>query len=318
MSSYYELESSLLDVSSKARSFSHGFHDDSEALVSSLSVFDRVVRTTNAMDRLMLVDVYGWEIYQIKRILQNINHTVVRTVRDQVITQILMVKNERVFNLSTIFENFIKGITYFYYQNSDAHSGPIYHRLYSCGPADDAFKHTLTCTKTQSQAIKKQTKTKIETCYIERMIYDNLYKNLKFYETKVGEPPQQDKGHNNRLDLTKKDFNSCFPNIDIDVDVSFDHDIPVHLTIIKKKKGLEISRETYHKPIHDAPLGLRAWQRYEYDVMVDCAKTIKNVQYRKFQTFKLQTEWVKIKKHTQSGHISRLSSTKRTESINTI
>ena len=131
MSTYYELESSLLDVSSKARSFSHRFHTDSDALVSSLSVFDRVVRNTNAIDRLMLVDVYGWEIYQIKRILQHVNHTVARTVRDQVITQILMVKNDRIFNLSTIFENFIKGITYFYYQDSEALSGPIYHRLNS-------------------------------------------------------------------------------------------------------------------------------------------------------------------------------------------
>ena len=319
---YYNLESVLLDVSSKARSYSYGVHTNTDMLVSSLSSFDMAVRAANTMDRLLLVDVYGWEIYQIKRILQKVNNTIARTVCDQVITQLLMVTNNRIFNLSVIFENFIKGITYFHYQDEEAPpSGPIYHRLYSCDSADDAFKHTLICTKNQSKELKQKTKEKIETCYIERLIYDNLYKNLKFYATKSGEPPQQDKGHNDRLDMTKKDFNSCFPDIDIGIDVSFDHDIPVSVTITRRKKGLEISRETYHKPIHDAPLGLRAWQRYEYDIMVDCMKTMGNVHYRKFQTFKLHTDWTKLKKTTQSAdmvHVAQLSSTETTQSLKTV
>jgi hypothetical protein len=300
MSTYHEIETLLLDVSSKSRRYAHGFDTNTDALIASLSAFDTAIRTASTFDRLMLTDVYGWEIYHIKRTLQNVNHTVARTVREQVITKLLMVTNNRIFNLSTIFENFIKGITYFSFQEADNPSGPIYHRLTSCGPADDAFKQTLICTKNQSKDIKNKTKEKIETCYIERLIYDNLYKNLKFYDSKAGEPPQQDKGHNDRLDLTKTDFNSCFPHIDIDVDVSFEHDIPVHVTIIRRKKGLEISRETYHKPIHDSPQGLRAWQRYEYDIMVDCTKTVGNVHYRKFQAYKLHTDWTKIKNRTQS------------------
>jgi hypothetical protein len=171
--------------------------------------------------------------------------------------------------VTLMFEQFIQGITYFDDQPLSSRP-PVYHRLFSCGTGRQAFRQTyLQCRDdgSMSKPDRQRTQKQIETCYIERLVYDELFKhdNLHFPAVNEAETPQDD-GHLYFLSQTRDDFQSCFPHMDLRVHVDFDGDVPVRLEISKTTHGKHTSTAIYIKE----SLGMQSFGKVEYDPFVRC------------------------------------------------
>jgi hypothetical protein len=128
-------------------------------------------------------------------------------------------------NFTLIFKEFIKGITYFKYQESGYIKDPVYHRLFSCGDGKHSFRTEFNrCNKTLMNKTKlKDVSMRIKTCFIERLIYQEMYLhnqfqlNIKSHLTKK----TQDQGHTHWLEQTNGDFNTCYPELSIKIKIGY-------------------------------------------------------------------------------------------------
>jgi len=137
--------------------------------------------------------------------------------------------NERKI-VTNAFNEFIKGITYFQrdHVNTDE---PVYHRDGACPPRD---MPNLKCAASISDAVKKR----IYTCYIERLIYDELW--LQIMGT------QQDGSHIRWLQDTKDAFRTCFPNTTIRISLRLSNGKPDNVAIIDETDS-DTTTELYEK-----------------------------------------------------------------------
>lgn len=161
-------------------------------------------------------------------------------------------------HVTVLFQNFIKGITYFAHENDESNPRPIYHRLYSCGlqtPADYRLGN-LVCLSSLSKEEVNRRRALIERCYIERLIYNELYKHESLHFPCTGiQELSQDKGHIFRLDLTRQDFETCFPNTRILVHVEYHDGLPFKLVIQRTSKTTSPITLTYTKTINISASG---------------------------------------------------------------
>lgn len=164
----------------------------------------------------------------------------------------------------------------------------MYHRLHSCGDGSDAFRKTF--QQCIGKSNDKKAKRRIDTCYTERLIYDQLYKQQQlFFPAKGDDEHTQDKGHANWLNQTFEDFQSCFPHVNIKVELGGWQGIyPTIVHITRLNHGNVASVETYTK------------EKYErnYSPGVQCRlRTFANskpVIKTKIQTFYKKKNWIKI------------------------
>jgi hypothetical protein len=140
--------------------------------------------------------------------------------------------------VSTIFAEFMKGITYFR-QEMQPIRYPIYHRNASCG-----FK--------RETSIYRFSKTLyVRRCLIERLVYDRLY------QSKIR---MQNIGHKFELQQVTHIYDSYFPERALTVS-SIDYDDqknPINVTIETFNKGKLIERGTHihgERPCHQARRG---------------------------------------------------------------
>lgn len=210
-----------------------------------------------------------------------------RAFHDRIFKNVLKFSNHVPRKITKIFDAFIQGITYFEYENPTQE--PVYHRLASCGSGTDAFRKLhQQCTRDMDKIRKNQVKRNIEKCYLERQIYDAIFKE---FELSFGtDDPSQDEGHRHRMEETRKDFHSCFPNVDLKVQVKFDSQMPTSLIITKSVNGVVKVREEYKKDI----ILDRAFGGKSYDRFVECRKITQNAEYVRVQTYSGQLKrWVK-------------------------
>jgi len=129
---------------------------------------------------------------------------------------------------------------------------------------------------------------RIQTCYIERLIYDEIYKNLTLQDEN-----QQDEGHIHRLNIVKEDFKTCFPNLDISVSIEFDMHLPIALNIKRSIRGILTSQETYTRTIvFDNIFGGK-----KYSDEIQATRMTNTYLYRRIQTFTHdRSHWTKTRK----------------------
>ena len=130
---------------------------------------------------------------------------------------------------------------------------------------------------------------RIYNCYLERLIWDAIYK----FETPhipgtFGERHTQDDAHEQRLRITRDEFLSCFPNSELVVDVGC-HPQPVSLVITFMHDDQVKYVEVYNRTVNFDRFG--SW---EYDLVVECHRTVKNKHYSKFQTFYNTSRWMPV------------------------
>jgi hypothetical protein len=193
-----------------------------------------------------------YNLSKIKYHLAGLKSKQARSIHDRIFRKILSFEKAPPLKITKQFDKFLKGITYFAYQKPHDKS-PAYHRLSSCGSGTEAFRQAYNqCQKSMTKSKIARVKKQIETCYIERLIYDDLYKKQTlFFPTDGRSSPSQDAGHTHWLEQTKQDFLTCFPDVEIKVSIEeFDDTMPLTLRIYKKI-GAHITEEVYKKSLND-------------------------------------------------------------------
>ena len=252
------------------------------ALINRLQAYHDVEKNT-------FIDKHYEQLSRIKYFLIKKPDPTVRSIHDKLFVNLLNFPKNPPLRITRVFEDFIQGITYFRKETVHGEQ-PIYHRLTSCGPGTNAFRTRYNqCNNGMSKKAKQLSKTRIQTCYIERLIYDKLYNTQTlFFPARGNSVSSQDQGHLNWLEQTKADFKTCFPNIDIVVELNdFDGLMPSKLTIIRRKKNGNSSREVYIKDIIHGEIKT-------YDVFVQCSLFANNKEKRKVQRFEKEEKWSDI------------------------
>lgn len=252
---------SFFTVITECNKYNHAIDHDIE---TALDKFEKNLRKSSVIQINWLKDVYKNEIIKIKFTLSKL--PALRSLHDKVFTKHLKYNKNIPTHVTNLFENFITGITYF--RNEQEQAIPIYHRLYSCGPYENTYRQgNLVCTDDLSKKKLNRRKSLIERCYIERLIYNNLYieESLHFPKTGVQEN-EQNEGHLFRMDLTKKDFESCFPNTKINIDIEYSDNFPFKLIINKINPKEELTL-TYNKSFTIMANGNKI-----YEDAVECIK----------------------------------------------
>ena len=214
-----------------------------------------------------------------------------RSFYDRIIKQLLGITDDidDSVSASSIFKEFIKGITYFSDQHGD--EIPIYHRLYSCGSSDDDayYNEWHTCTENMDSIKRNTVEQRITTCYIERLIYDNIYVHLQnFFPTLPSAENKQNSAHLERLELTHKDYKTCFPSIEIQIDIEYMQEFPYILRITKLINGKPRYTEIYKKTIN------RQLVTSVYEDVTECFIHKSSGIYYKYQTFMRNESYKKV------------------------
>lgn len=219
--------------------------------------------------------------------------TVIRGYVDRIFKNMLGISKQHPTFITVMFARFIKGITYFgteEEEQKDKHNFPIYHRLHSCGTGSKAFRDSyLICRPSMQLDKRRVVRKQIETCYLERLIYDHIYRyQMLHFPTSGSNVPSQDKGHVHWMEQTKEDFKTCFPNLNYIIEIDYvDNLWPHKLTIIKYLRTREVSKETYVKNMYFDKDGVRI-----YDSFVECTRnTI--YEYKKVQGFRRPDKWIR-------------------------
>jgi hypothetical protein len=207
---------------------------------------------------------------------------------DRIFKNLLHMDKRMPTSITIIFNEFVQGITYFANQQQDAI--PVYHRLFSCGPQNDAFRTSfLQCKKTAMPKNERSIiKSRIQTCYVERLIY-NL---LMFPLVGTEDTARQDNGHEHWLIETRNDFKSCFPKSDIIVNIlEFDNAWPIKLEIQRTVNSSVVSTETYTRSLYiDLASGVK-----RYNNEIDCVRKTPQFTYFKLQQFAAKMPWTRVR-----------------------
>jgi len=227
-------------------------------------------------------------LQEYKEILSKSNNVAIKRLHDKIFYSVLDWKRNgrRGAKITRIFENFIKGITYFENEKEDVDQVPIYHRLFSCGPRDIG---QLRCNQGLTRKERALVKKKVEKCFIERLIYDNIYKSqsLHFPSSVFYKEPSQNDGHIYRLSRVKDDFTTCFPQVKIQIHMEYDQMYPIKLTILREQRG-HVIKEEYMRTLNKMDV---CTMYTETDIQ--CTKIVKNQRFFKFQSFKGQVKWLR-------------------------
>ena len=123
------------------------------------------------------------------------------------------------------FNKFIKGITYFRMHMDGSVENPVYHREMSCGAKSLTYEVKFVNALTSASETEKQRIVMaIRACYVERMIYDQIYTTYFHF---------QDTGHQKEMQNMNHLYNKHYKFAPLSVKVQFDEEDvkPVSVTI---------------------------------------------------------------------------------------
>jgi hypothetical protein len=197
------------------------------------------------------------ELTKIKFFLIKLQNKKSRSLHDIIFIKIFKMNNHVPLGITRIFEEFIKGITYFSNELEHIHKIPIYHRAASCGNSSkDFIKKYLRCYETNAPEIIEHKKNHIFKCYLERMIYDDMFiHSSMYYPTGNGiittTSIQQNKGHSFQLNERARNFNSCFLGIKMNIKIIYEDNFPTILYIYYRNQNDEIIKtEKFEKILY--------------------------------------------------------------------
>jgi hypothetical protein len=206
------------------------------------------------------------KIKEIKNFLLSIKTNKSRSIHDKIFTKILKLNNYIPLGITHVFEDFIKGITYFNDEMENVKKIPIYHRSASCGNSSEDFKKKyLQCYNTNEPEEIEIKKNHIFKCYVERLIYDDMFRTLSLHFPTIldNQELKQNKCHLFQLNERAKNFNECFLGTKIKIEIDYDNNFPIILKINYTKDDKIIKREIFMKSTYIDKYGNT---RYEDDV----------------------------------------------------
>ena len=252
---------------------------DISGFETSLTTLDKVFKNASANQKEWLKDMYISSLNEIRA--KTLEYNGLRSLHDKIFVKALECDKAMRLSVTTLFENFIKGLTYFAKEQSK--STPIYHRIYSCGPHSETHRlGNLVCNTSLNEIEIGRRRILIERCYIERLIYDQLYVHETLHFPLSGNSiHQQNVGHLYRLDLTRKDFETCFPDVKITVEIEYQDGFPYILIVQRTDKANKM--DTYLKYYKTVRLNNRGVR--EYEDIVTVVKIENGKTYTKTNTF---------------------------------
>lgn len=266
------LEHALFEVNEQVIKFSKA---DKNKLISALERFKVCI------DQSELV-VEGFA-YTYHFMLYKLYHTIQRTKdmnEDSRIKKLNIYTNKRLLNdvrtfASKIFDEFIKGITYFGCSFTlNCQPKPLYHRCSSCGYSIDDCDN-------------------IETCYVERLIFNEIYNFHELHFPKTIDDTDffeqsQDNGHLNFLNNTvKPKYFANFPDIRsiiVTINDNVVDTIPVKVTITKVFHKGTRTVETYTKEYNLTTTGNKLYKEQVFCEKF-CNTTTSAKHFKKSQVF---------------------------------
>ena len=222
---------------------------------------------------------------------KHMGNAVLKNLHDQVfLGKLDFPRKQTASTVTKLFEEFVKGITYFKHQIDPSNPVPIYHRFFSCGIGNEIYRgNNLVCTKNISLVEKKRRRPLIERCYMERLIYDALYRHETLHFPLVGSNADhtKDKGHMFRIDLTKADYESCFKGHSVEINIIYHDKYPVTLVITRKKNGIVLYKEEYTHELRGSGSIIAP-----YTGIIICKRVLGNGKvYLKTQDFSMEHDW---------------------------
>lgn len=287
-----DLLARFLTVSNEVRRIQLMNNKDIAALVTCLQKLEKELSKSDTETITIFTGVHYEEITRIVKVLRSLasTDTTIRSLHDKIFGKHLQIQKRVPSPLTLLFQEFIKGVTYFQHQGGI--EVPIYHRINACGPGDNAFREAYQrCTDDLDDFRAEDIKKRIETCFIERLVYDKMYRDFELHFPKAGtDSPSQDDNHNYRLQITMDDFATCFPHIHIDVNIVWDNHMPIQLVITRRLNGNITSVETYHRNIIISDL----FGNKQYDPYVECFRETEHKKYYRTQRFDYLPKWKEI------------------------
>ena len=272
------MENAFFYLAEEVRKKEFGMHSD---IVAAAKAFYKVVQASDSIKTILFKDQLYDEILKIKRLMSENKDSIIQSYHDKIFKNILKM-SKPVLGITRIFGEFVKGMTYFKNEEYNLEK-PVYHRLMSCGDGSLAFRRMYQQCKNDTSK-RRIAKRRIETCYIERLIYDQLYKTQSLHFPSKGDDEKtQDEGHKNWLEQTKADFQTCFPNVDLQIELEYRGKYPINLKIERYKKNKLVSIERYTK------------DRYEdaYSIFVECSLDTFTDKKQKIQTFEKPRRYIR-------------------------
>jgi hypothetical protein len=189
--------------------------------------------------------------------------------------------------LTQMFKEFMKGITYFNGDTLFEQNQPIYHRNVSCprgGQPNQSCNNLATNPATNPEHVQR--------CYLERLVYDSIW-------TEIMQAPQ-DERHLRWLSDTRDAYLACFPNCDLDIQMDYNERAlnntnanelrlaaPTKLHITFYSNGKIAKQEIYLKSYDSVN------NTYAYPVV--CSKTEGNINYIMRTDFNsITSTWIQV------------------------
>jgi hypothetical protein len=212
------------------------------------------------------IDYNYVKIKEVKYFLLSIKTTKSRSIHDKIFTKILKLNNFIPLGITQVFKDFIEGITYFSDELENKIKIPIYHRAASCGNSSEDFKKKyFDCYNTNTSEEIEIKKKHISKCYLERLIYDDMFRTLSlhFPSTLNNQNLKQNNRHLFQLSERAKNYNKCFLGINIIIEMEYDNNFPIILKINYINDNKIIKKEIFMKTTYIDKYGIT---RYENDV----------------------------------------------------
>jgi len=207
------------------------------------------------------IDKYNYLLKEIQNFLLHRQDIRSRSIHDKIFRKILKFDKYIPLGITQVFEDFIKGITYFSDELENKKKIPIYHRAASCGNSSKDFrKKYLQCYKNNDELTLEIKKNHIFKCYLERLIYDKIYLHSTLhFPSKLDNELKQNNGHIFQLKERAINFNECFLGLKIEIEILYELSLPSYL-VVKYIKGGNIEKiENYSKLIYIDEFGIKRY-----------------------------------------------------------
>ena len=228
------------------------------------------------------IDKYIDQLRKIKNFLLQRKDIRSRTIHDKIFTKILKMDKYISLGITQVFEDFVKGITYFSDELENKKKIPIYHRVASCSNSSEDFKKKyLQCYQNDNELTLKTKRDHISKCYLERLIYDKIYLNsILHFPIGLNNELKQNKGHIFQIKEREKNFNECFLGLKLEIEVFYELGLPCYLIVKYIKDGNIEKKEEYSKIVYIDNFGVK---RYGESTMIrttyNYGNSINNIRF---------------------------------------